>query len=82
MKTFGIDVIPIDNLLSSHLSNVIRPNPSQSDFSHKISVDYVSGYDSQFNFLSRNNIHVPNISKNDVPGYVSIEGAQMLQQYA
>ena len=77
MKTFGIDEICVDNLLSSRLSSL----PTQK--SAQIPATYVSDYSSDFNLLSRNNIHVPQIGsprKSEVPGYVSIEGAQMLQQ--
>jgi hypothetical protein len=74
MKTFGIDEICVDKLLSSKVASIQQ---------NKIAATYVTDYSSNFNLLSRNNIHVPHIGskQTEVPGYVSIEGAQILQQY-
>lgn len=81
MKTFGIEEVCVDSLLSSRLKTVQSAQLS----SREIPAAYVSDdYASNFNLLSKNKIHVPRVGTHQKRpiGYVSIEGAQILQEYS
>ena len=72
MQTFGIDEsVPDEYLLSSRLAAFQGQEQSQHD-THLIPVSYVSGYTSD-GFMA-----IP--EKKLAPGYLSIEGAELLQQ--
>ena len=72
MQTFGIDEsVPDEYLLSSRLAAFQGSEQSQDD-NHLIPVSYVSGYTSD-GFMA-----FP--EKKLAPGYLSIEGAELLQQ--
>jgi hypothetical protein len=89
INTFGLDSIPVDKLLSSHLHqlshsfstpphNYFDSSPSQAGGGHPNPQGHHSGATNQN--PNRNGPHFAFGSDKETPGYVSIEGAQMLQQ--